>query len=114
MSTGKDIRAGLEARRRSLVEALAGLDVTSAPVELDQARVGRLSRMDALQEQAMAKSGQQRLGLELKRIDAALRRVEDGSYGECLSCGDDIAEGRLSADPAAPLCIACAAQREGR
>ena len=47
---------------------------------------------------------------EIAEIDAALRRIEDGSYGECAKCGEPIAPGRLAAMPAAVLCIACANQ----
>ena len=79
-----------------------------APVELDQTRVGRLSRMDALQHQAMANAQGERRRLERTRIEAALARIADGSYGECLRCGDDIAEARLRADPANPVCVHCA------
>jgi DnaK suppressor protein len=78
------------------------------PVELDQARVGRLSRMDALQGQAMSQEASRRRELELVRISKALERVELGEYGECLNCGEDIAIGRLEIDPAATLCIGCA------
>lgn len=83
-------------------------------VELDQTRVGRLSRMDAMQGQAMAKATQQRAALQLRKIDAALCRIEAGEYGECLECGVFIAEKRLQADPTAAFCIACAEAREQR
>lgn len=82
-----------------------------APVELDQTRVGRLSRMDAIQQQAMALEADRRRTIELHRIDAALKRIEDGEYGYCLQCGGEIAAKRLDLDPTAPLCINCA--REG-
>ena len=79
-----------------------------APVELDQTSVGRVSRIDAIQRQEMAKAGRARRLQELARIEAALARIEDGSYGECLNCGEPIAPGRLKLDPAAAVCIACA------
>ncbi len=79
-----------------------------APVELDQTRVGRLSRMDALQGQAMAEAQGERRRLECLRIESALSRMADGIYGECLRCGDDIASARLQADPATPVCVLCA------
>lgn len=79
-----------------------------APVELDQTRVGRLSRMDAMQHQAMATAQSERRKLERSRIEAALARIENGTYGECLRCGDDIASQRLRADPATPVCVVCA------
>jgi len=80
----------------------------SKTVELDQARVGRLSRMDALQGQAMSQESQRRRERELVQISKALKRLELGEYGECLSCGEEIAIGRLKFDPAATLCIRCA------
>lgn len=81
-------------------------------VELDQTRVGRLSRMDAMQGQAMAKAAQQRAALQSRKIEAALARIEAGEYGECVACGEFIAEKRLEADPTAAFCIACAEARE--
>lgn len=98
---------------REQIEALAETRrQAGGTVELDQARTGRLSRIGALQDQEMAKAGQQRAELELKRIDAALKRIEDGSYGECLECGNAIAEARLKANPAVTLCIKCAEAKE--
>lgn len=94
-------RAELEALREQSAEA-------RAPVTLDQQSVGRLSRMDALQGQAMAQAAEQRRATEMARIDAALIRIDDGSYGECLRCGEEIAEKRLEIDPAATLCVDCA------
>lgn len=84
------------------------------PVELDQARLGRLSRMDAMQQQAMSQAAGRMAGLEKQRIKAALRRIEADEYGYCLSCGEVIAEKRLVFDPSVPTCIECAEQRERR
>lgn len=94
-------RAELEALREQSAEA-------RAPVTLDQQSVGRLSRMDALQGQSIAQAAEQRRATEMARIDAALIRIDDGSYGECLRCGEEIAEKRLEIDPAATLCVDCA------
>jgi len=80
----------------------------SRPVELDQTRVGRLSRMDALQGQAMAQETERRRNNELQRIDAALARVDTGDYGYCVICGEEISSKRLALDPSTPLCIDCA------
>jgi DnaK suppressor protein len=103
-----EMRALLESRRDELTGLSQATEADRAPVELDQSRVGRLSRMDALQGQEMAKAQDVRRGQEVQRVTAALRRLDDGSYGECLRCGDEIAENRLRADPAIPLCIGCA------
>ena len=83
-----------------------------APVELDQSRVGRLSRMDALQQQAMAQATDRRTAIELQRIGTALSRLQAGDYGYCVKCDEEIAEGRLQIDPATLLCIGCARHRE--
>lgn len=78
-----------------------------APVTLDQQSVGRLSRMDAMQAQAMAQATERRRLTRIQQVEAALKRIEDGEYGYCLSCGEEIETRRLDTDPAAPLCIAC-------
>lgn len=91
-------------------EALTAKD--RAPVELDQQSVGRVSRMDAMQVHAMAEATHERRQVELKRIVAALKRMDDGDYGYCLSCDGKIAAKRLELDPAVPICIKCAAKAE--
>lgn len=95
------LKAELEALSREAAE-------DRKPVELDQQSVGRLSRQDSLQVQAMAKAADARRAQEIRRIDAALQRVEDGEYGFCVACGEDIEPKRLEIDPAAPRCAACA------
>lgn len=77
-------------------------------VELDQTKVGRISRMDALQSQAMSQAASRRWEQELKRVVSALGRLDEGDYGYCLRCDEVIASGRLEIDPAATLCIKCA------
>jgi DnaK suppressor protein len=104
--------AAAKARLLTRREALLHLSEASAearrPVELDQARVGRLSRMDAMQSQAMSIETDRRRRLEVRRIDAALIRLDDGEYGFCARCGAAIALKRLEVDPTTPVCIDCA------
>ena len=91
------------------LQALSALSEDDrAAVALDQQAVGRLSRMDAMQQQAMAQAGERARARDLQRIDAALRRIAEGEYGFCAECGEAIAEKRLAVDPMASLCIACA------
>ncbi|NOD34205.1 MULTISPECIES: TraR/DksA C4-type zinc finger protein [unclassified Ruegeria] len=97
-------------------ERLAELEQLSASalkaqavVELDQQAIGRLSRMDALQNQAMAKAQQANRDIEKSRLQAALVRIEEEEYGYCEDCGDRIPDGRLSLDLAASKCVSCAA-----
>ena len=84
----------------------------AAVVELDQSKVGRLSRMDAMQAQAMAQASGQRREAMLRNIEAALIRVDDGSYGRCRDCDEPINPKRLEFDPTALRCIDCASKLE--
>lgn len=79
-----------------------------AVVELDQQAVGRLSRMDALQSQAMAKATQAQREIQFKALKAALKRMEDDDYGYCQDCGEDIPDARLKLNPAVLKCMSCA------
>jgi len=101
-------RERLLALRDELQAASRHSQQDRAPVSLDQQSVGRLSRMDALQQQAMAQAAERARARELQRIDAALRRIEEDEYGWCAECGETIAERRLEVDPCASLCVNCA------
>ncbi len=70
--------------------------------------MGRLSRMDALQNQALAKAGKVRAERQLKMIEAALTRIDNDDYGDCLECGEPINPKRLEIDPTTLHCIECA------
>lgn len=98
--------------RAELQELAAMGDESAAVVELDQTKVGRLSRMDAMQAQAMALASEQRREQTLRRIDAALKRIEDDEYGYCLQCDELINPKRLEFDPTVTLCIECASRAE--
>ena len=104
----KDVEAKLRERRDAILALIKSHGDDAKPVELDQTRVGRLSRMDALQNQAMAMETERRRQQELDRIDAAFSRLENGTYGECVECGEPIADKRLAFDPSALFCIDCA------
>ncbi|GAY20097.1 TraR/DksA family transcriptional regulator [Sphingobium fuliginis] len=101
-------REKLLARREELVAEDRMSEADRAPVVLEQDSVGRLSRIDAMQVQAMALAQARRRQTERAAIDAALRRIDDGEFGYCLKCGDDIAPARLEHNPAVTSCIDCA------
>ena len=95
------------------LQALEGVGKEAAQtVKLDQSCVGRLSRMDAMQAQAMSQETNRRRTIELQQIDIALRRIDDGTFGFCLRCDELLSIGRLEANPTATLCINCASQAE--
>jgi DnaK suppressor protein len=101
-------REKLVTQRDELLSQDAMSEADRAPVVLEQDSVGRLSRIDAMQVQAMAVAQQRRRQAERAAIDAALRRIDDGEFGYCIRCGDEIAELRLLHNPAASTCIHCA------
>jgi len=102
------IRSQLTKRQGEILEREHATKEAREPVELDQARLGRLSRMDALQSQALAQDVERRRKIELQRIDAALGRIAAGDYGYCLNCGEEIPIARLEFDPAIAICVDCA------
>ncbi|MFT6302372.1 MAG: DnaK suppressor protein [Granulosicoccus sp.] len=81
-------------------------------VTLDQSMVGRLSRMDALQGQAMAKATGHRRQLKLVQLRNALKRIDEGSFGKCIECLEYIDPRRVAHNPAVALCLRCAAALE--
>jgi len=99
----------MQAELEADVETAEG---ATAIVELDQSKVGRLSRMDAMQAQAMARASAERRDVALRRIAAALKRIDDGEYGWCQKCDEPINPKRLEFDPTVLLCIDCANQTE--
>jgi len=103
----------LETRRADLEAFIHNAAENRTDTELDQQRIGRLSRMDAMQQQAMDDETHRRRERELEKIKAALRRIEDGDYGYCSACDEPIAPKRLENDPGALMCIACASKAGG-
>ena len=95
-------------RLKSELEALQESSHESTqPVELDQARVGRLSRMDAMQGQQMAQETARRRDLQLNAIEGALRRLDSGDFGYCSVCDEEIDIRRLRVNPTSTRCIKC-------
>ena len=105
----------LASYRRALQDELAALATEDAAtsqdrgtVTLDQQSVGRLSRMDAMQMQAMAQATARRRAARGARIKAALKRMDEGDFGYCQDCGDEIGPKRLDLDATVPTCVSCA------
>lgn len=101
------IRQKLLRLRSELQQQEETYKTTAETVELDQAKVGRLSRMDAMQAQQMALEATRRRQHQLVKIEGALRRIKLGEYGYCFVCGEQIDARRLAIDPANTRCIKC-------
>lgn len=106
------LRALLLSHRKKLSELLDHSGESTGPVTLDQQSVGRVSRIDAIQQQQMALASRKQAGDMLRRTELALRRIDDAVYGDCQQCGEPIAYARLQAQPFASLCIDCQSARE--
>ena len=102
----------LQKLKTELLEAGETGQQAEEVVELDQTRVGRLSRMDAMQAQAMSLETGRRRRQQIMQIDAALERIHSGDFGDCFECDEAIHPDRLQANPTATLCIACAEAQE--
>ncbi len=108
-----------QAARNALTELIAqqqeqirSLADTAAPVAPDSS-LGRLTRVDAMQEQQRALAAIRAAEIRIAHAKAALRALEQGEYGECRMCGGEIEPARLNARPEAPLCLQCQQTREG-
>ena len=108
----KQLRQLLIQQQGELERLLDSAHTDTQPVALDQQSVGRVSRIDAIQQQQMALASQQQAGIQLRQIEQALQRIASGDYGECLECGEPVAFARLQAQPFADLCIACQSASE--
>jgi len=119
-----DLSKRLRDMRNEIIDTLQSISDAAQPVELDQNKVGRLSRMDAMQSQKKAQASEHRQRENLRLIEYALKRIEQydvaeavtdsdlSEYGRCLECDEWIAIGRLQADPMTQFCITCAADLE--
>lgn len=107
----EDPATALDRREREVRRQLQALATSTAAVAPDDA-IGRLTRLDAMQQQQLALDLRRRLDAQLLRIDAARRRLAKGEYGECMACGDSIPPRRLALSPETPTCVRCQERAE--
>ncbi len=109
----EELQQELVALRDELSRALVGFRDAAKPVDVDEP-IGRVSRIDAIQQQEMARASREGIALRAKQVGAALDRCAEGTYGACVSCEESIGYARLKARPETPFCIACQTRREQR
>lgn len=104
--------------RQRLLDEIAQLDISMqeaqgamATVVLDQTSVGRVARMDAMQQQAMAQALHERMQVSHRRLQAALDRIDARSFGICCQCEEELDAQQLIRDPATVICLACIAEK---
>ena len=98
----------LEEKKLTLKNLIVSAKNSTEVVELDQTKIGRLSRMDAIQRQSMAIEMERRREVDLRRIESAIERLKRGDFGFCITCDEEIPLKRLEFDPASTTCVACA------
>jgi DnaK suppressor protein len=103
----EELREELGRQLAKLQRSMVVTDEAIRPVELDQTAVGRLSRIDSLQNQAFTKGLRERENQKLGQLTAALARFERGDYGRCALCDAEIPIERLFVFPEAPECAKC-------
>jgi DnaK suppressor protein len=102
----------LEELRDELMSSQQMAQSATETVELDQASIGRVSRMAAMQSQSMAVETTRLRQQQLRKIASALALIESGDYGYCSVCDTDINPKRLEIDPASTMCVSCASKQE--
>ncbi|USH01139.1 TraR/DksA C4-type zinc finger protein [Grimontia kaedaensis] len=107
-------QARLENLRTYILEELDLLKDQADPVALDQSCIGRVARIDAIQQNEMAKSNFRYFQSQLLEVNAALQRLEDEEYGFCEECGVDIPDARLAIKPEVRYCVGCQEGQEAR
>lgn len=108
----EELHSDLLSLRDSLVRTSDTTRAHAETVELDQAAMGRLSRIDAIQQQQMAGAQERRNALRLKQVAIALQAWEEDEYGWCKKCGEPVAYGRLKARPETVVCVPCMRELE--
>ncbi len=102
----KELKEDLFSLRDQITRFL-GLTVEGArPVDLDEP-IGRLTRMDAMQQQSLTRASRQGLEVKLRLVKAALESMKREEYGLCRRCGEPTGFRRLKVRPEAPFCISC-------
>ncbi len=101
------LKSDIEKRIQEIKETLTQDDEETKPVSPDVS-IGRLSRLDSMQQQQMALAQQRRMKDEQERLNNALKRMDEGTYGVCAFCRQPIEEARLEAMPDAVVCVNCA------
>lgn len=98
--------------RDDLRQQLDRIGESAKTVILDQQAFGRVSRMDALQQQGMAQAGKVQCEQQLRQVLRALADADSGDYGFCRNCDNPIGYERLKIQPGTPLCLDCQIKAE--
>jgi len=103
----QELRLVLQSNKTKLEQQLLDAESATGVVILDQSSVGRVSRVDAMQQQSMAVSTRAKAEASLRKILKALKRMEAEDFGYCGQCDEPIQFNRLKVQPQASHCLKC-------
>lgn len=102
-----ELKTIIDEQVQSIQEEIEELKELTKPVKLD-ASVGRLSRMDAINNKAINEKQLREKKSTLQKLERALERYDEDKLGTCLKCGNEIPFGRLKIMPYTTRCVQCA------
>jgi DnaK suppressor protein len=97
----------IKTQLHELTTRIDSLHQQAEPVVLDQQSIGRVSRIDAITQQQIAKAAERQAIEKIKQLHAAQLKISDDDYGWCEACGDAIGFARLSVQPEVIKCLRC-------
>lgn len=106
-STQNEMREVIQEKIEETEEEIEQLEELTKPIKPDNA-YGRLSRMDAINNKTINDAALRKQKKQLQKLERALGKIDEGKYGTCLKCGDDIPVGRLKFMPWTTKCVKCA------
>jgi len=104
------IKAEVEKRIEETRNSIETLREQTAPVPPSVA-IGRLTRMDAIQQKSMAESNLKTAEATISNLKKVLARIEEPDFGVCAVCGNDMPIQRILAVPDAKICVPCASKK---
>lgn len=107
MAENKNIKGALERKQVKLIKSIAELKELVRPEAPDSA-IGRVSRMDAINNRSINEAALRKKKLQLTKIEEALKHIDSPNFGKCVKCGNTIQEARILLMPESNVCVNCA------
>lgn len=107
MNDNQSVKDALTLKRVKLIKAIEELKELTKP-EAPDCAIGRVSRMDAINNRSINESALRKKKLQLVKIDEALKSVNDPNFGKCIKCGKTIQAARILLMPESKVCVNCA------
>ena len=103
-----EMKSLMLSRQKELLGEIEVLKELTKPIAPENA-IGRISRMDAINNKSINEAALVQSNKKLRKLEAALNKVEEEYFGLCGRCGNEIPLGRLMLMPESPFCVNCSA-----